>query len=406
MEPLLSQISVVIVTRNRHKKLFECLRALAKSTVKAFDVVVIDQSEKTNSFDLTIFSRKFTHFSHVYMEEKGKSRGLNKAIALCSTPYLAFTDDDCVPDKDWLAEVLKSFAKQTEIGGVFGRTLPYQPILHKGEICPCTFSNRNSRVISSPGKHWKTIGFGNNMALRRDVLAKVGGFKEWLGPGSIGSNAEDAEIALRIITRGGKLYYNHKMTVCHNRWMSTQEDQRQQLSYICGEIACYGTFSLRGFSFAKKVVKESLLLSKKECVQTLRAGIHMKKVFFPLFAQTFLRILMKARGCIVALYFHFSEEPEEAQQLDQNNSSVEEYIPLFMVENAVEVLASKILQIKDHYRVEKSKITIWKNDDAHLSKTIERINTLFFKSQLPLVATKDANENTKIIITLDKVIST
>ena len=69
MEPLLSQISVVIVTRNRHKKLFECLRALAKSTVKAFDVVVIDQSEKTNSFDLTIFSRKFTHFSYVYMEE-------------------------------------------------------------------------------------------------------------------------------------------------------------------------------------------------------------------------------------------------------------------------------------------------------------------------------------------------
>jgi len=134
-------------------------------------------------------------------------------IRAASGELVAFTDGDCIADREWLKELEKGFVGP-DVAGVGG-------------------DQRSPEDESSTGKSLqeflKAIGFmtdyiktGNltketdhnpscNAAYRRSVLEKVGGFDESLWPG------EDVELDLRIRRSGHKLMYNPCAVVGHYR---------------------------------------------------------------------------------------------------------------------------------------------------------------------------------------------
>lgn len=258
-----AEVSVIIITKNRPVELRAFLISLKKSTFVNFELIIVDQS-KEKRIDKSLYKvlHKFPKTKYFHSKQSGKSRGLNLAIKLSSTSNLAFSDDDCLPDANWLKNVVETFEKNPKITGVFGRTLPYQPEKHKGLTCPSTFDRKIEHYVTAPCKHWEKIGFGNNMAWKKSFFEKYGLFKEWLGPGSIGSNAEDAEIALRALTNKQVLFFNPKMIVFHNKWLNNQEYQKQMLSYVCGEMACYGYLAKNNISLGKKVIANNFVSSK------------------------------------------------------------------------------------------------------------------------------------------------
>ena len=159
----------------------------------------------------------------MHMKQKGKTRALNTGIKAARGNICAFTDDDCIPDTKWLENIVHIFRTNPMISGVFGKTLPYRPNLHPNLICPCTFNKPQKRIITKPHRHWEDIGFGNNMAFKKATLEKIGLFKTWLGPGSVGSNCEDGELAQRALIRGYSIGYNPHMIVYHNKWLTPAE---------------------------------------------------------------------------------------------------------------------------------------------------------------------------------------
>lgn len=296
-------ISVIIATRNRPEKLAHCLQALKANSISNFKLIIIDQGD-TYETNVQKQLNLFRHWSYIQVQYRGKSRGLNHGLNINIAPIIAFTDDDCIPDGKWLANILATFSKYPQISGVFGRTLPYESSRHnKDLVCPSAFDKTQSRLINKPCRHWKYIGLGNNMAFRRDVFKKLGGFKEWLGPGSIGSGAEDAEIALRTLIAGKKLFFNPEILIYHDRWLTQREYQKQILSYACGESACYGHFALMGHAFAKKVVKESLYDTRSDIKRIIVAFIYFRPYGFSLFFWSVGKALFRLRGGIAAYYF-------------------------------------------------------------------------------------------------------
>lgn len=259
-----SPISVIVVTRNRPHQLIECLKSLKKNTCQSFELIIVDQSTDphhcSNKHQLISFLKKFPHSIYLKQNKKGKSKGLNLAIKHSHAAILAFTDDDCILDKNWLTNILKTFEKHPHITAVFGKTLPYQPHLHPRQTCPCTFSyaDDKSHLIAQPVKHWERIGFGNNMAWQKNFFDKYGLFKEWLGPGSFGSNAEDAEISLRALRNKEKIFYNPQVVTYHNKWLTKEELAKQFQSYKQGELFCYGYFALKGERIGRLVIKDNL----------------------------------------------------------------------------------------------------------------------------------------------------
>lgn len=249
-------ITVIIATRNRHSQLNQCLVSLGASTYRNFNVIIACRGTCRN-----LSRRQYPSlplFTIVPVLRGGKSAALNEGIRHAKGDIIAFTDDDCIVNKNWLRSLHKTFKENRQVGGVFGKTTPYQPNKNKGKTCPCTFKKTQKRLITKPCYHADHIGFGNNMAFRKKVLNQIGGFKNWLGPGSVGSNAEDAEFALRALIKGYKLLYDPSVIVYHNKWLTNQHMKRQELSYACGELACYGYFLFQGHQFARPLIANNI----------------------------------------------------------------------------------------------------------------------------------------------------
>ena len=215
-------ISILISTRNRPQKIKNCIKFILKNYFKKFEIILIDQStnSKTKKIVKKIKARKIRYLK---LNNKGKSKALNLTLKKATEEIFAFTDDDCIVDKNWLKNIYQSFQKNKNIVGVFGKVLPYRPQLNKNKVCPCTFLNNKKRVISMPCYHAKNIGFGNNMAFRRNIFEEIGGFKEWLGAGSITLLMHLALLCLRVLLKDHKILYNPKVKVYHNRWLTKNQ---------------------------------------------------------------------------------------------------------------------------------------------------------------------------------------
>lgn len=105
--------SVVVPSYERHGLLDVVLDRIAGQTHANFEVIVIDQSktrwpraEESFGFPLT----------YVHSEVRGAVKARNLGGMLASGRIIAFTDDDCEPQKDWLENGLSILAD----GGVVG----------------------------------------------------------------------------------------------------------------------------------------------------------------------------------------------------------------------------------------------------------------------------------------------
>jgi glycosyltransferase involved in cell wall biosynthesis len=233
-------ISVLIASRNRPKQLDRCLRSLAKCKHKNFEIILVDQGNS----DITknILSKfPFLAITHLQCTYGGKGAALNKGLKSTRGTIIAFTDDDCVVDKYWLSRIERYFHAHPDIAGLFGKTLPYKSQLHKGLVCRTVFTKnipfttRNPYII-----HYKKLGIGNNMIFRRSVINKIGGFKEWLGVGSVSqAGGIEGEFIYRALKNKCTLAYEPTIIVYHDKWLTEEQEEILQTKYIIGTTAFY-----------------------------------------------------------------------------------------------------------------------------------------------------------------------
>jgi len=207
--------------------------------VSAFEIIVLDQSVDANT-QKAIKKLNSNKIISISTHTKGKSVALNIGILHARGKIIAFTDDDCLVDTHWLETMLQSL-KDTSIAGVFGNVLPYKPTQHRNEECPSTMEGPLT-TVSKPCAHYKYLGFGNNMAFKKNALTQTGYFKTWLGPGSIGQAAEDGHIANTILYLGGRISHNPKMVVYHDKWLAPHLLRYQDARYSRGEAISYTYF--------------------------------------------------------------------------------------------------------------------------------------------------------------------
>lgn len=153
-------LTVVVPAYNEQILIEGCLDSLLEQTLnrEKFEIIVIDN----NSTDLTA---KIAMDKGIRVEkeaEKGYVHALRRGIEICQTEYIAFTDADCIVPRDWLEKILKHFGESIQIVGVGGKLAFYdiQPIVDK------TFRSILYLNKALPG---------NNMAIRREALIKIGG---------------------------------------------------------------------------------------------------------------------------------------------------------------------------------------------------------------------------------------
>jgi glycosyltransferase involved in cell wall biosynthesis len=105
------KLTVIITTYNSEKWLEKVLEGYCSQTEKDFEIVVADDgSNELTKNVIDLFSDRLNYpIQHVWQEDTGfqKCKILNKAIIKSQSDYLLFTDGDCIPRADFVAQHLK-----------------------------------------------------------------------------------------------------------------------------------------------------------------------------------------------------------------------------------------------------------------------------------------------------------
>lgn len=173
-------VSVVIVSRGRPAALTRCLTGLSQLTYPNFELIVVADPAGIEAAQGLPYAHEL---KLVPFDEPNISKARNKGIASAAGELVAFIDDDAVPEPTWLDHLTSPFAEEdvAAAGGfVRGRNgISFQwkarSVDQTGAATELDVDPLRPTVLSpSPDHAIKTEG--TNMAVRRHVLAEMGGF--------------------------------------------------------------------------------------------------------------------------------------------------------------------------------------------------------------------------------------
>lgn len=239
-QPETVDVSVVICTRNRHLSLQRCLNALAMQQCRPLEIIVVDNASDTqDTFDVA------SRFDVRYIQEhrKGLDIARNRGVKEARASIVAFTDDDTIPDPNWVFRIHEAFLNPS-MAGMTGLVIAAS-LSNEAEVIFEKYWPFNRGYVhrifgesffeSKQGKCppvWE-IGAGANMAFRREVFQVVGMFDERLDVGAAGCSG-DSEMWYRMLANGMEIHYQPKAVVHHIHRSSVYDLKRQLFSYMRG----------------------------------------------------------------------------------------------------------------------------------------------------------------------------
>ncbi len=218
--------SIVIPTYARPAPLRNCLEALSNLDYprESFEILVIDDGSTTR-YD-QIKDRFSTRMNLVFLQQPhaGPAMARNTAAARATHDYLAFTDDDCTPASDWLTVLAKRLRARPDsaIGGRVINALTRNIYAQSSQLLISYLYEYFNRQ-----NHSATFFTSNNMALKKELFHKVGGFDARLPRAA----AEDRELCDRWLHSGYHMEYASEAVVLHAHRLRFYTYCRQHFNY-------------------------------------------------------------------------------------------------------------------------------------------------------------------------------
>lgn len=241
-------ISVVLCTYNRAASLAVVLESLGRQRLPSgasWELVLVDNNSKDDTRAVAErFRSQGLPLEYVFEPRQGKSHALNTGIARSRGAIIAFTDDDVLIDEGWLAAYIAGFEAHDCVGAG-GRIRPLwkqdPPSWFSAEG---KFALKQAIVFLDFGSEAREIDkpvYGANMAFRREVFDRVGGFRTDLGPrGDVHTVGEDSDLCARVRADGGHIFYFPDALVDH-----PVEPERASKAYFLHWYFYFGRMSMR-----------------------------------------------------------------------------------------------------------------------------------------------------------------
>lgn len=213
------RISVVVCTRNGSSTLRECLEALGRQSYRDHEVIVIDDGSTDSVPEI---AQSFPGMRYQRQDHAGLSVARNLGAQIATGEIIAYTDDDCMADEDWLRYIAQAFDDP-------------QWVAAGGPNIPPRARNRTETVVAAaPGGPSHVLLNdqeaehlpGCNIAIRKASLQAIGGFQA-----PFVTAGDDVDVCWRLREAGGKLRFVPGAMVWHHRRFSVRAYLRQQSGY-------------------------------------------------------------------------------------------------------------------------------------------------------------------------------
>jgi GT2 family glycosyltransferase len=269
------KLSVVICTRDRHETVGQAIESVAECDYPAFDIHILDQSTNNLTRDIVQdLTRRFEkcpiHYHH--LDKAGLSRAYNAGMRVSDGEVIACTDDDVIVPGDWLTKIARAFESDPQAGLLYGQVLvpkSLEDASRNGTIVPSLTFAKRERLAKGEG--FKVFGMGANMAIRRTLLDRVGGFDEALGGGGPLRSSQDFDFAYRTYHFGMAILLAPEVTVDHYGTRTEGQWPATLKAYGIGDGAFYSKHIRCGDPLALWLLaKLVLLLSGRQVMDLIR----------------------------------------------------------------------------------------------------------------------------------------
>jgi glycosyltransferase involved in cell wall biosynthesis len=198
------------------------LHALKRQQVgpeRIWEVVVVDNNSHDNTRQIVLEMQQFwPQLRYEFEAAQGLSYARNHGIDSALGEILLFTDDDVLPEPDWLEANLAGLRhyEADACGGYIAPLWESPPPAWLSERFYGFLAVRNERtddyLIDSP----TSAPFGANMVIKKTVFERVGKFDTGRGrSGKSLASGEDGELFERILGAGVKVMFLGQSRVHH-----------------------------------------------------------------------------------------------------------------------------------------------------------------------------------------------
>jgi GT2 family glycosyltransferase len=203
-----ARLSVVVVSAGRPRALARCLTALAQMRTTRAEVIVVACADGLATARALPFADRLTLMAQT---AENISAARNAGWAAAAGDVVAFIDDDAVPEPGWAEALLAGFADPS-VAAVTGPVIGRNGIsLQWGRMAVDALGHdRWLDHAAQPAQHEALKLHGTNMAVRRDISTRTGGFDT-----GFAFYLDETDLALRLARAGFRLAYLRDAVVHH-----------------------------------------------------------------------------------------------------------------------------------------------------------------------------------------------
>ena len=212
--------SLIICTRNGRNRIGKCLQAAAGLTDPAFETIVVDDGSTDRTGDFV--AENFPVVRLLRRPPGGLSAARNAGAAVAGGNILAFTDDDCEVDRDWLTRLRRVFADGRFAAAGGPNLAPRPRSWQEAVVCAAPGAPSHVMLDDEEAEHLP----GCNLAVTKAAVTAIGGFDP-----AFRTAGDDVEFCWRLRAAGYRLGFAPGAFVWHWRRPSLTAFLGQQLGY-------------------------------------------------------------------------------------------------------------------------------------------------------------------------------
>jgi len=214
------RISIVVPVYNGEKTVVQTIECLLRQSLAPDEIIVVDDGSTDGTREAL---RKFDQCIILLTQpNSGPASARNRGVKATKSAFVAFTDSDCLPDKDWLFNLSRGF-DDDRVAGVGGAVRSAIQGL-TGEYVDAV------RLLDPQPDKDGAIPYliTANACFRREALIEAGLFNErFRNPGG-----EEPDLCFRIKRLGYEFRFVERALVLHHH--------RQTIKSFLKTIANYG----------------------------------------------------------------------------------------------------------------------------------------------------------------------
>ena len=199
-----ARFSIIVPAYNSECTLAFCLQALTDQTLpkELYEIIVVDDGSTDSTPEI---AHRF-NVHCISQKNSGPASARNTGASVAVGDIILFTDSDCIPNPNWLEEMVKPFS-DPNVTGVKGCYRTRQTGLI-ARFAQMEFEDRYDLLSKS---RYIDMVDTYSAAFRKEVFLEMGGFDTHFPK----ANNEDTELSYRLAAHGYRMVFSPDAVVFH-----------------------------------------------------------------------------------------------------------------------------------------------------------------------------------------------